>query len=155
MIRIDLSKEPLRWRDIELYDDEGEEQAARVQYAVLPVPEAIAYRRAQMELAAKGTGISEEDGASQRAFLEAVMERMSPEDIAARREMLHAKVRGWNFVDANEQPLPVTPEVLDALMDDGRFFGPLWEGLLAASESIGKKSGRSGSTGGSTTIKGR
>lgn len=146
MIRIDLSTQPKRWHTVTLLDEQGEPQEARIQYALLGRDQTAAYRRAEVELAARSVGIRNQTGDAdqERAFYETLTERMDAAEIAERHEHLMSLIKGWDFESSAGEPLPCTDEIKSVLLNRADWFAALWSGLLEASEGVGKKSARSG-----------
>lgn len=154
MIRVDLSQAPTRWHGVSVLDDQGVPAEARIQFELLDLEAVTRYRREQLEIGAQGAATrNDEGGEAQALFLRTLLERMAPDQLAERRELLRTKIRGWDLVDTANQPIPCTPEIRDAIIGRADFFAPLWEGLLEASEAAPKRGGASGSTGGQTTSK--
>lgn len=153
MIRVDLSRDPERNWDVTFVDEQGESQVVEIRYALLDLDAVAGYRREQMELALSSAGMREDDPnpAARQAFLQAVVDRLQPEQLAQRRGVLAERLRGWGLCDAQGSPLPMDSVTVSAVLRRPDLFAPLWDGLLEASEGAGKKSGKSGSAGGQTT----
>lgn len=153
MIRVDLSRDPERWWPVTFLDEEGEPEEIRIRYALLDLATVAQYRREQMALALSGVGSNADDAvpSARQAFLQALIDRLDPAELDARRAVLEDRLRGWEFVGADNQTLAFDARSVGAVVRRPGFFAPLWDGLLEASEGSAKKSAKSGSTGGRTT----
>jgi hypothetical protein len=148
MIRVDFSSAPKRWHTVELPDENGEPQEAKIQYKLLDKVTVTGYRRADIELAKSGalfrSSAREDDPSIEQAFLSELVERMDESELTARTDLLRSHIAGWDFEGADGNPLPCTDEIKSALLNRADWFAPIWQGLLDASEGAGKKLGRNG-----------
>jgi hypothetical protein len=155
MIRIDLDRIPERWHPVSFLDEEGDPQEVRIRYALLDLDAVVGYRREQMTLALQGVGMrdDEPDPQARQAFLEGLVARLEPEEVARRQAVLTQHLRGWEFVGPDDAPIPFEERTVAAVVRRSDLFAPLWDGLLEASEGASKKPVKSGSTGGRTTTR--
>lgn len=132
MIRIDLTSPPLVWQDVRVPVD-GELQALRVRYAILNKGEVDARSRRRLELA-----VAVKSGDELQALTD-ILERLSAEEVERMRADLRAAVREWELADPAGNPIPVTPQTLEAVLDYGIYLLPLYDGLLEASNGARAK----------------
>lgn len=132
MIRIDLTSPPLVWQDVRVPVD-GELQALRVRYAILNKGEVDARSRRRLELA-----VAVKSGDELQALTD-ILERLSAEEVERMRADLRAAVREWELADPAGNPIPVTPQILEAVLDYGIYLLPLYDGLLEASNGARAK----------------
>lgn len=148
MIRIDFSATPKRWHTVELLDENGEPQEAKIQYTLLDKLAVTRYRRADFELAKSGSAFraarEDSDPAIEQAFLAELVDRMDEGELAARTDLLRSHIVAWDFADTEGNPLPCSDEIKSVLLNRADWFGPMWQGLLEASEGAQKKSDKSG-----------
>lgn len=146
MIRISTSARQEAWHEIDI-DIDGEAAPMRVRYWLLSRAEASALnrRRFQASLAAKNAATSEDQAL---AVIDYLIDKLSPEQIEAAEALLRARILDWDLQDADSESgatLPVTEQTLGVILDQARFFEPLYVGLIDASlAAVSKKTGSSG-----------
>lgn len=147
MIRIDYSATPKRWQTVELPDENGDLQEARIQYELLDKLDVARYRRDDLDLARSGAAFrsaGEGRASAEEAFLSDLAVRMDEREIAERAETLKARIVGWDFQDPEGNTLECSTEIKAAILRRGDWFPLLWQGLISASEGAGKKPAGSG-----------
>lgn len=158
MIRIQPNARREAWHDIEINLD-GETAPMRVRYWLLPRAEAGAlnHKRYQVQAAVtKNADDADEKALKEKALvvIDYLLNQYSPEQMAAAEALLRKHILDWDLQDADSPEgakLPVNEQTLNAILDQARFFEPLYLGLIDASLSAAKKTGSTGSAGGSTT----
>jgi len=148
MIRISTTARPEAWHDIEVEID-GQTAAMRVKYWLLNKSEAAEWTKQRLALA-KAVRTENEVETFDRLIGE-----LSPEQFQRADTLLRARILDWDLADADNAEgakLPVNDTTLSAILDQTRFWRPLLQGLIDASSGVAaKKTGSTGSGGGSTT----
>lgn len=146
MIKLDLSARPEAWHEVEI-DIDGVSVPLRVRYWLLDKGEAARWTRQRLLLAqAIKTGQEE-------TLFERLIQELSPEQISEIDALLRSRILDWDgLVDEQGVKIPVSPQTLDAILAQMRFWRPLFQGLIDASAGVAaRKNALPGSTGGSTT----
>jgi hypothetical protein len=148
MIRISPTARPEAWHDIEVEID-GQTAPMRVRYWLLSKQEAAEWTKQRLALA---KAVRTENEAE---TFDRLLDELSPEQFQRADTLLRARILDWNLVDADSPDgarLPVNEQTLSAILDQTRFWRPLLQGLVDASSGVAaKKTGSTGSAGGSTT----
>lgn len=133
MIRVDLTKAPEVWHEVKVALGEAEPATLRVCYRILTKAQ-VDERSAERLRLAKTVRAGDESAA-----LDAILERLTPEQRERLRADLVGAIVAWDLADADGNPLPVTPETVGAVLDYGPFLLPLHEGLIEASNGAARK----------------
>lgn len=148
MIRVSTTHRPESWQPVEIPFD-GELVEIRVKYRLLSKHEVAPYVRRQLCFA---KAMKEENEA--RTF-EMMLEDLDETQFAEVDAMLRERILDWDLEDADGDrgtPLPVNEQTLSAVLDQVRFWKPMFLGLIRASNGMAaRKNGSTGSVGGSTT----
>ena len=140
MIRFSKSGRPESWHTVQIPVD-GEPQPMAVRYWLLSTREAA--RLARERLAGIVDGPPDEALSSQVA-LQFLQRELSDAHIDTMQSLLTERIVDWDLEDADaaEEPkpkLPVTPEIVAAILERGDFLRPLFQGLLDASSGAARK----------------
>lgn len=132
MIRVDLSQAPQVAHEVKVQLG-GEAATLQVTYRILTKAQADERSAERLRLA-KTVRAGDESAA-----LDAILERLTPEQRERLRADLVGAIVAWDLADADGNPLPVTPETVGAVLDYGPFLLPLHEGLIEASNGAARK----------------
>jgi len=152
MIRLSTTQRPEAWHTIEIPMD-GEPAEMRVKYWLLSRDQATEYSLHRLELQ---KAIESKDDSTTFAML---AHELSPETVAEVDALLRERILDWDLEDGDAPEgtkLALTPETLNAVLDQVRFWRPLFQGLINCSNGLGaRKNASNGSGGGATTSKRR
>lgn len=149
MIRLSPTARPESWHDLEIVLD-GESAPLRVQYWLLDKRAAADWSSRRLTLA---RAIRTEDEAK---TFDLLLDELTPEQFATVDALLRERILAWDLADEQGERLPVNPQTLALVLDQARFWRPLFQGLIDASSGVAaKKTDSTGSAGGLTTNKPR
>lgn len=132
MLRINTSAAPLVWHTVQINQD-GESTAVKVRYRIL-TKDAVDARSADRLALARTVR-----GGDEGKALDAIIERLTPDQRESMRIDLRRAVAEWDIADQDGAPLAVTPETLDAVLAYGIYLLPLYDGLIEASNGAAAK----------------
>jgi len=132
MLRIALDDRPIVPHTIKVQYN-GDEHELTLRYHAWTPEELAPERKARLELS---KAIGQDDRST---GFDMLIQQSSANEIARMREVLQARVLGWDLADLEGNPVPLSPDTLQSALSLPGWLAAFWGGLFEASDGARAK----------------